>query len=1003
MTADRMDFPREDPGALIKDLLELTNDVVYTHDLEGNLTFLNRAGELLSEYSRDEIRGLNIRQVLTPESYEEALKMIRSLREGRPAALFEVEVVARDGRRVWLEVNARLRGPESDPQGILGIGRDVTARRKAKEALRESERKYRVLVENIPDLILRFDRSCRCLFAGDSWLAYLAPEGGETLGRSLWELGFPEALARRMEQGILSVFAAGNPVESEFVLRGAVVHCRLSPELSAEGQVNTVIAVARDITRLRQSEESYQRLFEKMLDGFALHEMIYDHEGRAIDYRFLAANPAFEIQTGLRVAEILGRTARQVLPKLEDLWIETYAEVVRTGRPAHFEDYSAGLRRHFEVNAYRTAPHQFAAIFTDVSERRRAELAWRENEALLRGFFESPGALRGILELHGEDLVHVSANAAAAGLFGETRLSMRGKTARELGVAEESLRLWISRCEECRLSRRAVRFEYERPCSAGPVQFSVVLSPLGPGPQGRDRVAYSATDVTEQRRMEERLRRTLKMEAAGRLAGAVAPEFNNLLMVINGYCDLLLGGPVASAPLRTRLEQIRGAGKRAVALTRQLLALSSRQLAQPGALNLNGVIVEAEAMLGDLVGEDIRLTTALDPGAGNVRMDRGQARQMLANLGLFARDALPEGGRLHLETAPVAVADDAEARQNGILPGPYVRLSVAATGPGLDPSARLLDPSVDLLGPGESGGLGLAVVYSIARQSGGDLHASSEPGRSVTLAVYLPRTGEAETEMERPGPLPAGGAETILLVEDQPQLLAMARVALEGQGYRVLAAASGPDALAQSESHAGPIHLLLTDVVMPGMNGPALAEKLTNRRPATKVIYMSGYSGDAVERRGILAERCVFLQKPVSPAELAAKIREVLGPPPRPSGMILVVDDEAGVRGLLREILTAAGYLVAEAENGNQAVRLIRSRAFDLMITDLVMPEQEGLETIQLLRRQQPDLRIIAISGAFGGSFLKVAKSLGAHAALAKPVSPEELLETVRQVLAADR
>ena len=513
-----------------------------------------------------------------------------------------------------------------------------------------------------------------------------------------------------------------------------------------------------------------------------------------------------------------------------------------------------------------------------------------------------------------------------------------------------------------------------------------------------------ARDITERRILEDEVRQAQKMEAVGRLAGGVAHDFNNLLMVINGHSDLLLKQLNARDPMHEELSEIRKAGQRATELTRDLLAFSRKQLIQPKLLNLNQVIEEIEKMLRRLMGEDIALVTALSPELRPVMADSGQIGQVLVNLAINSRDAMPGGGQLTIKTAVVDFEDEYGREQPTVEPGTYVRLTVSDTGTGMDAATQshLFEPFFTTKKTGEGTGLGLSIVYGIVKQAGGFIRVSSDLGKATSFEIYWP-AADGDADVEEAAPEIAAerlqGTETILLVEDQPELRKLTRMVLTKHGYKVLEAANGGEALFHAERFAGPIHLMLTDVVMPGLNGRELAERLKPLRPEMKVLYMSGFTENAMSQRGILKQGMEYLQKPASPENLALKVRRVLGPR-RPAGTVLVVDDEEGIRGLFRQILRTAGYGVLEAENGKQALKQAASRDLDLVITDLTMCGQEGVATIQLLRKRWPRLKIIAMSGAAVADLeLNGSNLLGAHAMLTKPIPADQLLETVSRVL----
>jgi PAS domain S-box-containing protein len=395
-------------------------------------------------------------------------------------------------------------------------------------------------------------------------------------------------------------------------------------------------------------------------------------------------------------------------------------------------------------------------------------------------------------------------------------------------------------------------------------------------------------DVTQRKKDEEDLRRaqdqllqSQKLEAVGRLAGGIAHDFNNLLGVIIGHGELAQRAAGPGDPSWRRLDQILGAARRAAELTRQLLAFSRRQVLQPRILDLNAEVAETEKMLRRLIGEDVELVTRLDPALGRVRADPGQIGQVLMNLAVNARDAMPRGGVLRIETSNVDV-DEAYAQDHAPLePGPYVQLVVADNGTGMDEAVRehLFEPFFTTKPEGQGSGLGLSTVYGIVKQSGGYVWVDSEPGRGTTFTVQLPRQ-EGAPDAEPPSAIaaPAGGPETILLVEDQENLRSLIGEVLEDAGYEVLSAAGGPAALALSESHPGPIHLLLSDVVMPGMSGRELEEALRGRRPETRTLFISGYSNDVIARSGD-PQNVVLLEKPFSRTSLLQRVRETLSAP----------------------------------------------------------------------------------------------------------------------------
>ncbi len=387
-------------------------------------------------------------------------------------------------------------------------------------------------------------------------------------------------------------------------------------------------------------------------------------------------------------------------------------------------------------------------------------------------------------------------------------------------------------------------------------------------------------DVTQRRRLEKQFQHAQKMEAIGRLASGISHDFNNHLTIINGYGDMLLRTLPADNQARELVAEMTQAGSRATLLVRQLLAFSRQQTLSPEVLDLNAILLDLEKMLRRVIGEDIQLATNLQPTLGWVKIDPGHIEQVVLNLVNNARDAMPRGGKLTLETRNVRLDESYCSRHPHVRPGPYVLLAVSDTGSGMteDVKARLFEPFFTTKEKGKGSGLGLAMAYGVVKQSSGQIEVYSEPGLGSTFKIYLPRVkGAIPGGKSWHGHPPAQhGTETVLLVEDEDSVLSMSRVALQEHGYSVLEARNGVEALAVARQHKGPIHVLVSDVVLPQLAGPPLAKQLLPLFPEMKVLFISGYPDEAVVRHGVLREEGNFLQKPFSPVGLAHKVREVL-------------------------------------------------------------------------------------------------------------------------------
>jgi PAS domain S-box-containing protein len=472
----------------------------------------------------------------------------------------------------------------------------------------------------------------------------------------------------------------------------------------------------------------------------------------------------------------------------------------------------------------------------------------------------------------------IDVNGRCAEFFGYTRDEMIGRTVFELG-------LWADPADRERLiagitagrSRSSEEASFRR--KSGEIRHALVsLEALTLAGVAEPLNLLVLVDITERKRLESQLLQAQKMEAVGRLAGGVAHDFNNALGVILGYTELLMRE--ASEAQRGKLEQILKATHRASGLTRQLLAFSRKQIVDPKVLDLNALLSDLEKMLGRLIGEDIDL--AILPGAdlGRVKADPGQLEQVVMNLCLNARDAMPDGGLLRIETANAELDAGHPARHEPMTPGRYVMLAVSDTGSGIEKEilSNIFEPFFTTKELGKGTGLGLAMVYGIVKQAGGYVWAYSELGRGTTFKIYLPRVEESAVPARvQETPMPSKGWETILLVEDEGSLRAIAREILEEHGYRVIEAAGANEAIEIAHRHPEPIHLLVTDVVMPGMNGRALAESLVAARPELRVLYMSGYTDDIIAQRGVLESGTLFLAKPFTALALLGRVRAALG------------------------------------------------------------------------------------------------------------------------------
>jgi two-component system, cell cycle sensor histidine kinase and response regulator CckA len=543
-----------------------------------------------------------------------------------------------------------------------------------------------------------------------------------------------------------------------------------------------------------------------------------------------------------------------------------YDEVYRIQRP------DGSLRwihdRAFPIHTPRGELLRVVGSAQDITELKRTEQALRESEGRYRNLFES--APDGILVADSTG-TYVDVNPSALRMLGYSHDELIGMKSSDILALREASHVDSALGEIQRGLEHRREWQFRRKDGTG-FDADVQAATMADG-----RILAIVRDVSERKRMEEQLRQAQKMEAIGRLAGGVAHDFNNSLGVIMGYTELLMAD--ADAAQRLKLEQIVKATQRASGLTRQLLAFSRKQIVDPKVLDLNALLSDLEKMLVRLIGEDVDLAIVLGADLGRVKADPGQLEQVVMNLCVNAKDAMPDGGPLRIETANVELDADPTAGPEPMARGRYVMLAIRDSGSGIEKEilSKIFEPFFTTKEPGKGTGLGLPMVYGIVKQAGGYVSVSSEVGRGTTFKIYLPRIDEPVTPAVPEMPIPSNGWETILLVEDEAPLRKIAREILEGHGYRVVEAAGVSEAMDIARRLPAPIHLLLTDVVMPGMNGRALAESLVAAHAEMRVLFMSGYTDDAIAHSGVLKSGARLLEKPFTARALLQRVRQALG------------------------------------------------------------------------------------------------------------------------------
>jgi PAS domain S-box-containing protein len=516
-------------------------------------------------------------------------------------------------------------------------------------------------------------------------------------------------------------------------------------------------------------------------------------------------------------------------------------------------------------------------------ERARERAALRRHERLLHQIIDANPNLIFVKDWNGRFIL---VNQAIAEIYGTTPAGLLGKTDADFNPNPDEIAHFLRDDREVMSSGRP-KFISEEPVTNPSTQetrwFQTIKIPLQLADETTPTMLGVATEITERKRLEEQLLQSQKMEAVGQLAGGVAHDFNNILTAIVGYTDLLTAEFSGNTRQMEDLEEIRKAARRAAALTRQLLAFSRKQVLEPRLIDLNDVVLNLDKMLRSLISENIELKTGLAPDLAATRADPNQVEQVIMNLAINARDAMPDGGTLTIETKNASLDQTYAAQHVAVIPGDYVMLAVTDTGCGMDDAtkARMFEPFFTTKPVGRGTGLGLSTVYGIVKQSGGNIWIYSEPNKGTTFKIYLPAVEALPEDLEKTSPPRAahGGGGTVLVVEDDDQLRRLTHRALASRGYEVLEADRGSTAIDLARRHKGPLDLLLTDIVMPDMNGRKLADTIRATRPGLRVLYMSGYPDGAIASQGILESGVAYLAKPFTTDGIIGKVREVLEGP----------------------------------------------------------------------------------------------------------------------------
>jgi PAS domain S-box-containing protein len=836
--------------------------------------------------------GFWIRQ-LHPADRETVLQEVHRHNQSGTAYSLEYRLLARDGRTVWIRNSATYQRDGAGPPTHLHGGMfDITHHRLAEEALRECDAKHRALVANLPDIIMHFDRDGRHLFVSDNVEPVAGLPAAAFLGKTHRELGFPAPLCDFWEKSIGQIIQTGQPLETEFAVDAVNEHrifnWRLFPESDASGQVQSVLSIARDITAQKHAEQALgsSEAQNRALVS-AIPDLVFVNRRDGEFLFFHAPDPA---RLAVAPDAILHRKVTDILPPpVAAQCLQAIAAALDSDTLQSFE-YSlpmSGGTRWFEARVAPCTADSTLTIVRDITERKQAE---ETLEITQQSYLDLLNSMTEAIYVQDENGTFIDVNQGAEIMYRCAREDLIGKAPPDVAAPGlNDLDLIQQMSAEVARTGIPVHFRFWAVRKDGEI-FPKEVGVTRGRYFGQNVLIAVARDISaavqaeaEKERLQTQLAQARRLESIGRLAGGVAHDFNNMLQTILGNAELALGDLPPGSETRESVEEIRKAAERSANLTRQLLAFARRQTIAPRLLDLNEAIAGTLKMLQRLLGEGIQLAWHPDVHPFQVEMDPSQLDQILVNLCVNARDAMSGQGILAIETGTAALDAAACAKYEGVAPGEFVVLAVRDNGAGMDKDTleHLFEPFYTTKDVGLGTGLGLATVYGIVRQNRGFIHVESAPGQGAAFEIHLPRHRGPSATAAPPPPAraPARGHETLLMIEDDPAILDLARRMLERLGYTLLTAQIPSEALNLVRTRHDPVHLLITDVVMPDMNGKELARQIQALRPGLKCLFISGHTADILAPQGILAPGVHFIQKPFSVSDLADKIRAVLDAP----------------------------------------------------------------------------------------------------------------------------